>query len=83
MLEDHADAAARPAQLLAGAPAAAGEGGEVLSGDGHGARGGAFQEVDAADEGGLAGAALSDDAVDLAFADVQVHAVQGGDLAAA
>ena len=83
VLEDHADAAARLAQFLAGAAAAAGEGGEVLAGDGHGAGGGALQEVDAADEGGLAGAALADDAVHLALADVQVDAVEGGDLAAA
>ena len=62
--------------------AAAGEGGEVLAGDGHRAGGGALQQVDAADERGLAGAALADDAVDLALADVQVDAVQGGDLAA-
>ncbi|SCE18127.1 hypothetical protein GA0115245_12477 [Streptomyces sp. di188] len=83
VLEHHADAAARPAELPAGAGAAAGERGEVLAGHGHGARGGTLQQVDAADEGGLAGAGLADDAVDLAFADVQVDAVQGGDLAAA
>ncbi|SCF62815.1 hypothetical protein GA0115280_10416 [Streptomyces sp. Cmuel-A718b] len=83
VLEDHADAGACPAQLGARPPAAAGEGGEVLAGHCHGAGGGAFQEVDAADEGGLAGAALSDDAVDLAFADVQVDAVECGDLTVA
>ncbi len=83
MLEDHADAAARLTQFLAGAGAAAGQRREVLAGDGDRAGGGTFQEVDAADERGLAGAGLADDAVHLALADVQVDAVQGGDLAAA
>ncbi len=78
LLEDHPDAAARPAQLLARARAASGEGREVLARDGHGAGGGALQEVDAADEGGLAGAGLADDAVHLALADVQVDSVEGG-----
>jgi hypothetical protein len=83
VLEDHADTAACLAQLLAGAGAAADEGGEVLSGDRHGAGGGTLQEVDAADEGGLAGAGLADDAVHLALADVQIDAVEGGDLSTA
>lgn len=83
VLEDHADAGAGPAQFGARPPTAAGEGGEVLAGHRHGAGGGAFQEVDAADQGGLAGAALSDDAVHLAFADVQVDAVECGDLTVA
>ena len=71
------------AQFLAGARAAPGEGGEVLAGDGDRAGGGALQQVDAADERGLAGAGLADDAVHLAFADVQIDAVEGGDLTAA
>jgi hypothetical protein len=83
VLEDHADTAARPAQLPAGAGSAPGEGGEVLSGDGDRAGGGTLQQVDAADERGLAGAGLADDAVHLAFADVEIDAVQGGDLTAA
>lgn len=82
VLEDHADAAAGFAEFLAGAAAAAGEGGELDPVDGDGAAGGALQQVHAADEGGLAGAALADDSVDLALADVEVDAVQGGDLAA-
>ena len=83
MLEDHADTAACLPQFPARSRAAAGQRGEVLAGDGHRAGGGALQEVDAADERGLAGAGLADDAVHLAFADVQIDAVQGGDLAAA
>lgn len=75
VLEDHADPAARPAQFPARPGSASGQGGEVVAVDAHGARGGAFQEVDAADERGLAGAGLADDAVHLAFADVQVDAV--------
>ncbi|GAA2932987.1 hypothetical protein GCM10020221_30950 [Streptomyces thioluteus] len=83
VLEDHADAAACPAELGAGALPPAGERREVLTGHGDRAGGGALQEVDAADEGRFAGAALSDDAVHLAFAHVQIDAVEGGDLAAA
>lgn len=83
VLEDHADAGAGPAQLRARPAASAGQGGEVLPGHRHGAGGGAFQEVDAADQGGFSGAALSDDAVHLALADVQVDAVECGDLTVA
>src|SRR5690606_27299040 len=43
---------------------------------------GALQQVDAAQQGALAGAALPDDTVDLAPADPQVDAAQRGDLAA-
>ena len=77
MLEDHADTAAGLAQLLAGAGAAAGEGGEVDAVHRHGARGGALQKVDAADERGLAGAGLADDAVHLALAHLEIDAVEG------
>lgn len=49
---------------------------------GHGAGGGALEQVDAADERGLSGAALADDAEDLALTDMQIDAVQGGDVAA-
>lgn len=81
VLEDHADVAAGGAQRGAGTLAAAGDGGQFLAGDGDRAGGGALQEVEAADEGGLAGAALADDAVHLALTDVQIDAVQGGDFA--
>lgn len=83
MLEDHADTAARLPEFPSGARSAPGEGGEVLPGDGDRAGGGLLQQVDAADERGLAGAGLADDAVDLAFADVEIDAVEGGDLTAA
>ncbi len=64
-----------------GALLVAGERREVLAGDGDRAGGGALQEVEAADQGGFTGAALSDDAVHLALTDVQIDAVQGGDFA--
>nr|EIF88755.1 putative hydrolase [Streptomyces tsukubensis NRRL18488] len=81
VLEDHADPAAGRAQFPTGARALPGEGGELDAVHGDGAGGGALQQVDAADQGGLAGAALPDDAVHLAFPDMEVDAVQGGDLA--
>jgi hypothetical protein len=83
VLENHADPAPRLPQLLAGPGTAPGEGGEVLPVHRHGAGGGALQQVDAADQRGLAGAGLADDAVHLAFADVEVDAVEGGDLSPA
>lgn len=83
VLEDHADGAARAAQFLAGPSAAPGERGQIGPVDAHGARRGAFEEVDAADEGGLPGAAAADDSEDLALAYVQVDAVQSGDRMAA
>lgn len=82
VLEHHADPAAGLAQLAPGPVLAAGERGEVEAVHGDGAGAGPLQHVDAADEGGLAGAAGADDAVDLALADVQVDAVESGDLAA-
>ncbi|GAA3072036.1 hypothetical protein GCM10020000_65930 [Streptomyces olivoverticillatus] len=82
MLEDHADVAARLAQGGARPQSPSGECGEVLARDGDRAGGGTLQEVHAADEGRLSGAALADDAVHLALADVQIDAVESGDLAA-
>ena len=66
-LLNHADPAACLPELPTGAGAASGQGGQVLARHGHGSGGGAFEEVDAADERGLPGAGLADHAVHLAL----------------
>ena len=76
VLEDHADFVARLEEF------GGGERGEFLSGDDDAAAVRALQQVDAADEGGFARAALADDAVDFAGGDVQRDAVQRVDFAA-
>ena len=76
MLVDHADPLPGAAELALPQP------GQLLSRHGDGARGGALQEVDTAQQGALAGAALPEHAEDLAFADMQVDAVDGDHLAA-
>ncbi|GAA5017727.1 hypothetical protein GCM10025734_68890 [Kitasatospora paranensis] len=83
VLEDHADPAAGLAQFASGAVLAAGQRGQFDAVHGDAAGGGPLQHVHAADEGGLAGTAGADDSVDLARTDVQVDAVEGGDLSAA
>src|SRR5690606_15565963 len=70
VLVDHADALPGAVEL------AVAERGQVLSRDGDGARGGAFEQVDAAQQRALAGAALAEHAVDLAFAHMQIDAVE-------
>ena len=59
MLEDHANIGAELAQL------AAAQVGDVAAVDADGAARGLLKQVDAADEGRLAGAGLADDAEDL------------------
>ena len=76
MLENHADFVAR-AQQPGGI-----ERGEVFAGDDDAAAVGAFEQVHAADEGAFARAALSDNAVDFAWGDVQVDVAQGVDVLA-
>lgn len=73
VLVDHADAHAGPAQLPLR------QRGQLLPVDRDGARGGLFEQVDAAQQGALARAALAEHAEDLSFADMEVHAVEGDD----
>nr|GEU28263.1 hypothetical protein [Tanacetum cinerariifolium] len=65
LLEDHADIAARVAQI------ALGQRRELLAGDGDGAAVGALQQIEKAQQRGLAGAALADQAKDVAPVDVE------------
>nr|WP_254069653.1 hypothetical protein [Pimelobacter simplex] len=71
-LEDRADLAAGLAQVAAGEP------GQVLAVDGDRAAGGTLQEVDAAGEGALAGAARPDHRGDLRLPDGEVDPVEHG-----
>jgi hypothetical protein len=71
LLEDHADVLARGAQL------ALSQRRQVAPAHDHGAAVGRFQQVDHAQQGGLAGAALADDAEDVAAPDVQGDVAQG------
>ena len=57
------------------------ERGQLLPGDDDAATVRALQEIDAADEGAFARAALPDDAVDFAGGDVQRNAVERVDVA--
>ncbi len=65
LLEDHADVLPRVAQL------AARQGGQVAAADQHLAGVGALEQVDQAQQGRLAGAALADQAEDVALMDVE------------
>ena len=76
MLENHADFVARFKERCGR------ERGEFLSGDDNAAAVRALQQIDAADEGAFARAALPDDAVDFAGRDVQRNAVKRVDVAA-
>lgn len=75
VLVDHADPLAGAAQI------GRAEGGQLASVDGHAALVGAFEQVDAAQQGALAGAAAPEHAEDLPPADVQVDAVERDDVA--
>ena len=71
VLEDHADLAAGLGQL------AIAEGGQVLAIDHHLAVGGPLEQVDAANEGALAGAGGTDHTEDFALGYMQAHITQG------
>jgi len=76
VLVDHADAAARLAQL------ARTERGQFPAGDGDAAAVGFFQQVHQTQQGRLAGAAAADQAEDLARQDVERDLAQGVEAAA-
>ena len=73
VLEDHPDALAHVAQLLAL------EARDVGAVDEHLARGGALEQVDVAHQGGLARTGLADDAEDVAVVDGEAHVVERGE----
>ena len=73
VLEDHADLPAGQPQLLGG------KSGHLLAVYDHRAVGGPFQQIDAPDQGRLAGTGKTDDAEDLAVLDRQRHIPHGPD----
>ncbi len=75
-LEHHADTATRGTQWLAG------QGGQVVAVDDDVSLGGLLEGCQTPDESGLARAGSTDDAVDRAAVNVQVHPIECDDLAA-